>query len=129
MGSHFCYGDLGQVHFWEPSDTGVMVGVANELTLLVERSIDCIPMMVPKVRVAEEVPRPLGELKVSEETEIVLGLVHMGDLEGTRRRMEIAGRFLDRSGVAAEGGLGRHTSEDFESVVKIMAVAAQAVSN
>ena len=51
--------------------------------------------------------------------ELYLGLVHAGDLEGTRARIEEAQKVAAEFGVATECGLGRTPVEHFENLMAI----------
>jgi hypothetical protein len=52
--------------------------------------------------------------------ELYLGLVHAGDLEGTKARIAEAQSVAPEFGVATECGLGRTPVEDFEGITKDM---------
>jgi hypothetical protein len=65
-------------------------------------------MPVPIGRTDDEFFAPFGDLTLAPETEIYLGLVHAGDgVEGTRRRIAAAQKFLPSFGVATECGMAR----------------------
>ena len=53
------------------------------------------------------------------ETELILGLLHMDDEEGTRKRIRVAREVVSTFGVATECGLGRASKAEFESVLTI----------
>jgi hypothetical protein len=78
----------------------------------VKRDVDWIHMPVPKNRVDEEYYAPLKGLKLGEETELFLGLAHGGDLDGTEKRIEIAGKVVGGFGVATECGMGRMQKDE-----------------
>jgi hypothetical protein len=50
--------------------------------------------------------------------ELYLGLVHAGDLEGTKVRVAEAQKVAPEFGVATECGLGRTPAEDFEGIIE-----------
>ena len=121
MGFHLCYGDLGHVHYVQPDDIGILVALANLVyrTVAPIHSVDWIHMPVPKDRTDETYFAPLRGLEIGPQTDLVLGLVHPEDEEGTRKRVEEAGRALGggrRFGVATECGLGRMSVKEGESV-------------
>jgi hypothetical protein len=65
---------------------------------------------------------PLRELYPAlrdHDCELYLGLVHAGDLEGTKVRIAEAQKVAPEFGVAAECGLGRTPAEDFEQIMEI----------
>lgn len=108
VGFHICYGDRDHHHFIEPQDLGIAVAFASRLCELIERPIGWLHMPVPKDRDDEAYFAPLASLRLRAETQLYLGLVHLGDgLEGTARRMQAAGRFVKDYGIATECGLGR----------------------
>ncbi|KAG4442590.1 hypothetical protein IFR05_001920 [Cadophora sp. M221] len=123
MGFHLCYGDSGHVHFIQPKDTKLLVEMANRISdgVGVERGINWIHMPVPIERMDEEYFAPLMDLRLRPETELVLGLAHAGDKEGTKGRIEVAGRFVDAFAVATECGMGRMGGEEFEGVMGVLA--------
>jgi hypothetical protein len=108
VGIHLCYGDAGEKHFVEPSDAGTLVRFANELSAASPRALDWIHVPVPIERDDEAYYAPLAGLRLPEQTEFYLGLVHREDgVEGAEGRIAAASRFLDRFGVATECGFGR----------------------
>jgi hypothetical protein len=121
MGFHLCYGDLGHRHFIEPKDSSLLVEMANLISSGVERGVNWIHMPVPRNRLDEEYYAPLKGLRLREETELLLGLAHAGDLEGTQRRIEMAGEVVERFGVATECGMGRMQKDEFENVLDVLA--------
>jgi hypothetical protein len=121
VGFHLCYGDAGHKHFIEPKDTSRLVEVANLICEGVGREVNWVHMPVPKGRVDREYYAPLKGLRLRKETELFLGLVHGGDLEGTLKRIDVAGKVVERFGVATECGMGRMGREEFESVIEVLA--------
>lgn len=120
IGYHICYGDLFHVHFANPKDMGLLVEVANMLPEITDRKINWIHMPVPKDRADEAYFAPLKDLKLKGNTEIILGLVHGFDEEGTRKKIEVASHFLDKFSVATECGCGREAKDEWESVLGIL---------
>jgi hypothetical protein len=75
------------------------------------RRIDYVHMPVPRERSDDEFFRPLAELDRQRIGEIYLGLVHYTDgVEGARRRISAAQKYLSEFGIAAECGFGRRPS-------------------
>ena len=52
--------------------------------------------------------------------ELYLGLIHAGDLEGTKSRIAEAQKVAPEFGVATECGLGRTPAEEFEGIMQDM---------
>lgn len=108
LGLHLCYGDFGASHFVEPRDAGPMVEVCNDVTKATKRRINYIHLPVPISRDDEAFYVPFKSLRLSEQTKLYLGLIHVKDgPEGTRRRIEVANRFVPEFGVATECGIAR----------------------
>jgi methionine synthase II (cobalamin-independent) len=113
LGYHLCYGDVDGRHFIEPIDAGKLVELANALSAQVNRRIAYIHMPVPIERSDEDYFKPLADLKLKPGTELFLGCVHAGDgAEGTRRRIEAAGKYVSDFGIATECGMGRCKTPD-----------------
>jgi hypothetical protein len=124
MGFHLCYGDSGGQHFKEPADTSLLVRIANAISENSPRAIQWIHMPVPKERDDSAYFAPLKGLKLRPETRLFLGLVHPGDgIEGTRRRMAMAQRFVKEFGIATECGFGRRPPETVPDLLRIHAEA------
>ena len=123
LGFHLCYGDFGNRHFIEPQDAAKMVGLANEISATVDRSIAWIHMPVPIDRSDDPYFAPLIDLKLHPETELFLGLVHLKDgVEGTSKRIATAEKYVADFGVATECGMGRsYDPSDIESLMTIHA--------
>jgi len=112
IGLHLCYGDAGHKHFKEPEDTRHLVDVANAVAARVSRPIHWIHMPVPRDRADDAYFAPLEALRLSPDTELYLGLVHMTDgLEGSCARMAAAKKVIGTFGVATECGFGRRSPE------------------
>ena len=124
MGFHLCYGDSGGKHFKEPADTSLLVKIANAISSDSPRPIQWIHMPVPKERDDSAYFAPLRGLRLRPETRLYLGLVHPGDgIEGTRRRMAMAERFVKDFGIATECGFGRRPPETIPDLLRIHAEA------
>ena len=127
-GIHLCYGDSEHKHFVEPRDMGLMVDVALAVMELAQRKLDWVHMPVPKDRVDDAYFEPLLRLRPEVEksgTDVILGVVHANDEEGTRERMKTASKFIgDNFAIATECGLGRTPVEHLDSILKISASVA-----
>jgi hypothetical protein len=108
LGFHLCYGDLDGAHFIQPTDLGKAVGLANLICAGIKRPIQWISMPVPRDRADDAYFRPLENLKMHKETELVLGLVHSEDgAVGTRARIATARKYAPDFAIATECGIGR----------------------
>ena len=116
-------GDVETTHFIEPTDMGFMADVGEAVLRKIKRRVDWIHMPVPKSRTDKQYFEPLKKLaaKAQCHTELVLGLVHADDLEGTRERIKAAGEVADTFAVATECGMGRRTPELLRSTLEISA--------
>ena len=111
-GIHLCYGDPGHKHIVEPQDARILTELANGIVTAAGRTLDWIHMPVPKQRHDAAFFEPLRKLRLPAETQLFLGLVHLGDgPEGARRRIVAAQRAVPDFGIAAECGFGRRPPE------------------
>jgi methionine synthase II (cobalamin-independent) len=123
LGFHLCYGDLDAAHFVEPVDAAKLTELANLIARSVKRRIDWIHMPVPIARHDDAYFAPLKNLRLPKETEIYLGVVHAKDgVEGTRRRIAAARKFVPEFGIATECGMARARTPD--TVMELMRVHA-----
>ncbi len=123
---HFCYGDSNHRHVVDPTDMTDMVDMAARLDRLIKRPINLIHMPVPRDRSDDAYFAPLQRLQLRPETELVLGLVHHTDgIEGTKRRMATASKFLPNYAIGTECGFGRRKPETIAELLRIHALAAQ----
>jgi SAM-dependent methyltransferase len=124
LGYHFCYGDAEHKHFKEPEDTRRLVQIANSLSSL-DRPLNWLHLPVPRDRDDEAYFAPLGDLRLGPQTELYLGLVHLTDgLEGARRRIRAARRFVPEFGVATECGWGRRAPQTVSALLEIHRLAS-----
>jgi SAM-dependent methyltransferase len=120
LGYHLCYGYSEHKHFKEPEDTRRLVQIANALSSSLDRPLNWIHMPVPRDRDDEAYFEPLGELRLRQETELYLGLVHLTDgVEGTQRRIQAARRFVPEFGVATECGWGRRAPQTVAALLEV----------
>lgn len=124
LGVHNCYGDMEHKHWFEPVSTAVVV--ERGLRILDECPHPVawfhLPVPLSAMQSLDEYYAPLAELvpKLQERgCELVLGLVHAGDAEGTRRRVEAAGKVVGEFAVASECGYGRTPVEQLEDIFSI----------
>jgi hypothetical protein len=124
LGVHLCYGDFGAKHFIEPIDAVRMVEVANAMANAIRHEIAYIHMPVPINRTDDAFFRPFADLKLDPRTEIYLGLVHARDgADGTKRRLQVARKYLPEFGIATECGIARARTP--ELIAKILSVHAE----
>ena len=106
VGVHLCYGDFGAHHILEPRDMGPMVAVANAMANSIERPLQYIHMPVPIARNDEAYFTPLKDLRFPGE--LYLGVIHAADgVEGTKKRMATATKYVAKFGIACECGIAR----------------------
>ena len=130
LGYHLCYGDVQHRHFKEPADAGKLVEVANALAASLGRPLTWIHLPVPRERLDEAYYAPLRDLRLRAETELYLGLLHHTDgVEGTRRRIETAQRFVSGFGVATECGWGRRPAATIPDLLRIHAAVSAPIQS
>lgn len=123
---HLCYGDAGHKHVVEPTDMGDMVEFTNRLMRGMTRPVQLVHMPVPRDRSDDAYFAPLRELRLRPETELCLGLVHHTDgLEGTRRRLATAEKFVKNFSIATECGFGRRDPATIPELLRIHAQVAE----
>jgi methionine synthase II (cobalamin-independent) len=126
LGFHLCYGDAGHQHFTQPTDAAVLVRVANALIDGLDRPLNWLHLPVPRERDDEAYYAPLADLRVGDETELYLGLVHRTDgMEGTQRRIAAASKVVPAFGISTECGLGRRPSETVPELLELHAAVAR----
>lgn len=122
---HFCYGDSNHRHVVEPTDMQDMVDMATRLNAMVKRPINLIHMPVPRERSDDAYFAPLKKLTLRPETQLALGLVHYTDgLEGTKRRMATARKYVQDFAIGTECGFGRRDPATIPELLHIHAAAA-----
>jgi hypothetical protein len=127
LGFHLCYGDLDAKHFFEPRDAAPMVELANRLSQAVDRPINWIHMPVPIARSDDAYFAPFDTLKLHDETELYLGLVHLQDgAVGLKKRSDAARAHVKRFGIATECGIARvRTPQLVEDLIRLHAQCSQ----
>lgn len=127
LGFHLCYGDLGHKHFTEPTDTGNLTRLMNEVSLSVTRKIDWFHLPVPRGRSDDAYFEPLADLDLQDETEVYLGLIHLTDgLSGSMERIKTAERHRSDFGLATECGFGRRPASAIPELLRLHARIADA---
>jgi hypothetical protein len=82
--------------------------MANLIARSVTRSVTWVHMPVPINRPDDAFFAPLKNLKLGPGTELYLGLVHANDgVEGTKRRIATAKKYVQNFGIASECGISR----------------------
>jgi hypothetical protein len=128
LGYHLCYGDANHMHFKEPTDTSMLVSVANATLSGLGRRPTWLHLPVPRDRSDSAYFEPLRELHIAPETELYLGVVHQTDgVPGTLRRIQAAGRVVSSFGVATECGFGRRPPDSVPALLPIHAEVAEPV--
>ena len=122
---HLCYGNNAGRHAVEPASLEVQVDFANALSARIGRPIDLVHMSVPRDRDDDAYFAPLRRLDLRRETRIALGLVHATDgVEGSRRRIATAERYLPEFLIATECGFGRRPPGSIPRLLDIHAELA-----
>jgi hypothetical protein len=124
---HLCYGDANHKHSIEPSSMKWLVAFTNAIVAKLERPLQLVHMPVPRNRADDAYFAPLSGLKLPAGAKLALGLVHYTDgVDGTRRRMAAADRYLGDYLLATECGLGRRPPETIPALLDIHRQAALA---
>ena len=127
LGLHFCYGDLGHKHFIEPRSLENAARIATASVQAIERTIDFCHIPVPRDRHDDAYFAPLADWP-ERAGRLFLGLVHhTGGVEGTRRRLATAKRYIDNFGIATECGFGRRPRDTLPELMRIHREIADAL--
>jgi hypothetical protein len=122
---HLCYGDSNHRHVVEPKDMSDMVDFTNRVLTRIKRPVNLVHMPVPRDRADEAYFAPLKDLHLPPETELCLGLVHYTDgVEGTRRRLATASKYVPTFSIGTECGFGRRKPETIPELLRIHAAVA-----
>jgi hypothetical protein len=117
---HLCYGDSNHRHVVEPTDMGDMVDFANRVAREIRRPLQLVHMPVPRDRDDDAYFAPLKGLALAPETELCLGLVHLTDgVEGSKRRLATARKFIEKFSIATECGFGRRDPRTIPELLRI----------
>jgi hypothetical protein len=123
---HFCYGDSNHRHVVEPTDMADMVELANHVSRAIARDVALIHMPVPRERSDDAYFAPLTGLELRGETELCLGLVHLTDgVEGARRRLATARKYVEDFSIATECGFGRRDPRTIPDLLRLHATVAE----
>ena len=90
-----------------PKDTAILAVLAGAIFTRVKRRVDFLHLPVPRERDDAVYFAPLRDLALPPELCLYLGLLHHGDREGDRRRIDKALDAVAAFGVATECGWGR----------------------
>jgi len=107
LGYHLCYGSPADEHMVQPKDAGIMVEIANAVAAKAARPIQFFHMPVPKGRTDDAYFVPLERLRLGDETELYLGLIHHDDAKGDAARLAAARRHVRVDGIGTECGMAR----------------------
>jgi len=107
MGYHLCYGSPADQHLVMPKDTAILAELARAILAGVKRRVDFLHLPVPRERDDAAYLAPLRDLALPPALRLYLGLLHHGDREGDRRRIDRARDAVGDFGVATECGWGR----------------------
>lgn len=118
LGIHWCYGTWGGWPMKDMPDLGLCVRMSNEAKQRIGRRLDYVHM--PVVMDPDDgFFAPLANLDIGD-TKVYLGTVHHDDgVEGFRRRMELAQRYLPEFGVGAVCGYGRLPADELPDVLAL----------
>lgn len=107
LGYHLCYGSPADQHLVMPKDTMILAELAWAIVTGVKRRVDFLHLPVPRERDDGAYFAPLRDLALPPSLALYLGLIHPGDHEGDRRRIDGARDAVPAFGVATECGWGR----------------------
>lgn len=132
LGFHNCYGDMEHRHWFEPKS---MRAVVDRGTALLERIAHPVaffhaPVPVSATPFLDDYLEPLRDFypKLKQQGgELYLGLIQHDDPEGTRRRIEAAGKVVPEFGVATECGMGRTPPEQVEGLLRLSTEVSEPV--
>ncbi len=120
LGFHLCYGDFGGKHFFDPVTARHLVDIANAIAAGIKHEIAYIHLPVPMSRATDDFFAPMRDFKLSATTEIYLGLVQTDGVEGTKKRIALAAKYVPCFGIATECGFARARKKDL--VQKLLAI-------
>ena len=118
LGYHLCYGSPADQHLVMPRDTAILAEIAGAVFAMGRRPVDFLHLPVPRERDDAAYFTPLRALRVPAGARLYLGLIHHGDADGDRRRIDTARRIVgDGFGVATECGWGRGDPARLDSLL------------
>ena len=113
LGYHFCFGTLGGWPRFAPADLSAVVALANAVIESSGRRVDWVHIPVlPDA--ADPFLAPLRELR-PRGTRVFLGVVH--HMDGFKRRVMAARKYLAEFGVAGYCGFGRMAPSEMPAVL------------
>ena len=116
---------MNNKHWKEPENLEMCTKVANVISEKISRSIQFIHMPVPIDRSDDSYFAPLKELRLPEETEIILGLIHDSqNIQLNIDRIDAARIYLSEFGIATECGLGRRDASEMPRLMELHAELA-----
>jgi hypothetical protein len=129
LGYHLCYGDRNHKHFAQPKDASNLAELGSRVLAKLTRAPAWVHVPVPRDRDDEAYFEPLTRLASAISnagaTKLFLGLVHFTDgVEGARRRMATAERFVPSFGIATECGFGRREPSTVMELLRLHATLA-----
>lgn len=125
LGYHLCYGTPAQEHMVMPKDTSILVELLNGITGTVRRIVDYIHLPVPKHCTGDDYFAPFRSYTGSDATKIYVGAIHHDDVDGDKKRITTAARYVRNMGVATECGWGRADPDTVESLLESHRRAAE----
>ena len=107
LGYHLCYGSPADEHMVLPKDIGHHGRDDQRDGAGVKRPIQFFHMPVIKARTDDAYFAPLKNLKLGQDTELYLGLIHHNDADGDEARLAAARRHARVDGIGTECGMAR----------------------
>ena len=126
VGYHLCYGSPRDEHLVMPTDTAIVVELANGIADGLDRRLDFIHLPVPRDRTDHAYVAPLAHLRLPESAGLFIGLIHHDDAVGDRARINAASRVVDEFGISTECGWGRADPERVPALITAHRVAMEA---
>ena len=119
LGYHLCYGSPADQHLVMPKDAAILTEIARAILERARRPVDFLHLPVPRERDDAGYFAPLRDLRLPAATRLYLGLIHHGDADGDRRRMDTARAAVGGGfGVATECGWGRGEPTRLEGLLE-----------
>lgn len=126
VGYHLCYGSPRDEHLVMPTDTAIVVELANGIADRLERRLDFIHLPVPRDRTDHAYVAPLDDLRLPGSAGLFIGLIHHDDAVGDRARIGAASRVVDEFGISTECGWGRADPARVPALIAAHRVAMEA---